>query len=228
MADEVAQERAPAKKKRFPLIVVVVLGIAIAEAAVFFFVFKSAGGGPTAALAAGHGGEGAPAEKSPAEDGAAPEGESGGGHGANTESAAGHSAKTESAGGHTAKGESGAGHGAEEAPPAPVGATVELPLLRSFRVPNDKSGRTYIYDMEIGIVVPGAAKERAENLIKQRSAEIGDRLGGLVRAAPHKVLAETDLRTLRYQMLEALREIAGDEDLVQRILIPRFVPIRSE
>ncbi|MEW6253850.1 MAG: hypothetical protein AB1716_24655 [Planctomycetota bacterium] len=107
-------------------------------------------------------------------------------------------------------------------------AVAEVPVLRTFRVPNDKTGLIYIYDMDLSVVVSAAERETMETLVKERSGEIGDRVARIMRAASDRVLREDDLRALRVQVQEALAEIAGREDLVQRVLIPRFVPIRSD
>lgn len=101
----------------------------------------------------------------------------------------------------------------------------EVQVVRSFRVPNDKSGRMFIYDLDISVVVPADEKERMEQIVEQRSAEFGDRIARIVRGANHRMLGEDDLRALREQLLEGLREIANDQSLIQRVLIPRFVPM---
>jgi len=114
-----------------------------------------------------------------------------------------------------------------EAASQPVG-TAEIQLVKSFKVPNDKSGRMYIYDMDVSIVVATDDLELAQGLVDSRAADIADRLARVVRSAPHQMLWEDDLRALRQQVHAGLAEIADDEDLVKRILIPRFVPMRSD
>ncbi len=172
MADKPAKEEASAKpKKRFPMTLGIVLGVALAEAAGFFVVFKFVGGGPQAAQAEGS--------------------------------------------------------QAVERATQPVGVA-EVPVLKGFRVPNDKLGRMYLYDLDLSVVVPLDQKEHMEVLVKQRSGEIGDRMARLMRSATDRMLKEDDLRALRQQMLETLREIVEDDDLIQRVLIPRFVPMRSD
>jgi flagellar basal body-associated protein FliL len=175
MADQPAQTESapPKKKKKLPLTLGIVLGVAIAEAAVFFLVFKMGGSGPQPAHA----------EESHAVEGPAAS--------------------------------------------QPVGVA-EVPLLKSCRVPNDKSGRMYIYDLDLSVVVPSDQKERMEGLVKQRAAEIGDRMARILRSASDRMLKEDDLRALRQQMLEGLREIMGEESLIERVLIPRFVPMRAD
>lgn len=176
MADKPGQsEPASPKstKKRLPMTLGIVLGVAIAEAAVFFIVFKFSGSGPQPAHAEqSHAIEG-PAASQPA-------------------------------------------------------AIAEVPLLKSFRVPNDKNGHMYIYDLDLSIVVPLDQKARMEGLVKQRAAEIGDRMARIMRSASDRMLKEDDLRALRQQMLEGLREIMEDESLIERVLIPRFVPMRAD
>jgi flagellar basal body-associated protein FliL len=172
MADKPQKDEAPAKpKSRLPMTLGIVVGVALAEAAGFFVVFKFVGGGPQAAQAQ-------------------------------------------------------VSRGVEPAT-QPVGVA-EVPVLKSFRVPNDKLGRMYLYDLDLSVVVPLDQKERMEALVKQRSGEIGDRIARLMRSATDRMLKEDDLRALRQHMLETLREIVEDENLIQRVLIPRFVPMRSD
>lgn len=207
MAEESAATK-PAGKSKLPLVLGLVLGVAIAEGAAFFLVFKMSGGGPTPAHAEGSQAESSPAEGSKAE----------GGHGSKPEG--GHGGKTE--GGHGGKTEGEAAPPADTSPPA---TTAEVTVLRNLRVPNEKSGRMWIYDLDISVVVAAGDKERFEGLVKQRGGEIGDTMARMIRSAPDRMLRETDLRALRYQVLEALREISGEENLIQKVLIPRFVPI---
>jgi flagellar basal body-associated protein FliL len=192
MAEEQAATKPASKSKRLPLILGLVLGVAIAEGAAFFLVFKMNGGGPTAAKAEGSHAESTPAEGAKAE----------GGHGSKTE-----------------------GEAAAPAATSQPATTAEVTVLRNLRVPNEKSGRMWIYDLDISVVVSAGEKERVEGLVKQRGGEIGDTLARIIRSAPDRMLRETDLRALRYQVLEALRSISGEENLVQKVLIPRFVPI---
>ena len=119
-------------------------------------------------------------------------------------------------------------HVIESVPASQPAEFIEVSLLKSYRVPNCKSGRTWVYDLDVIVVVPAKEKDKVERLADERAGEIADRVSGLVRAAPDSVLREDDLRVLRNQFLEGLREIMGDEKLIQRVLIPRFVPLRAE
>lgn len=118
-------------------------------------------------------------------------------------------------------------HGEEPSTTQPAG-TVEVTLLKRFRVPNGKSGRTYIYDLDLAVIVPLRHKDAIEKLAKDRSGELSDAMARLIRAAEPRVLEEDDFKTLRLQMRHALNEIAGDEEMVQRVLIPRCVPSRAD
>ena len=87
---------------------------------------------------------------------------------------------------------------------------------------------TRIYDIDLSVVVSKEEKEHLQEIAEQREAEIADRVAYIVRAAPHKTLSEPDLRVLKTQLLDELREITHDPELVQRVLVPKFVPIRAE
>jgi flagellar basal body-associated protein FliL len=118
-------------------------------------------------------------------------------------------------------------------PPEPVqneppAALAEVSLLKGFRVPNNKSGRTIIYDFDISVAVPESRKSAFEELVRNRDAEIRDRAFQIIRQARPRVLEEDDFATLRALLKRALSEIAGDEDLIQRVLIPRCLPLPGE
>jgi flagellar basal body-associated protein FliL len=104
----------------------------------------------------------------------------------------------------------------------------EVLVLKSFRVPNDKTGRLFIYDIELSVAVPADKKEHAEELIKEKAGSIGDCVAQIVRSSSDRVLKEDDLRTLRDQLAEGLNHVLGEEGLIERVLIPRFVPLRTD
>lgn len=107
-------------------------------------------------------------------------------------------------------------------------STVEIVLVEGFKVPNGRSGRTYIYDFDVSIKAPSHRQEEAAALVASRKGEIGDRLARIVRGADPAVLQEPELKTLREQVRQVLGEIAGDPDLVMEVFIPRCVPIRTD
>lgn len=126
---------------------------------------------------------------------------------------------------HGAKKEGGHGDVEDE---EPVAAVVEISLAKSFKVINNKTGRMYIYDFDIAVTVAGKDKSRAEKLVKERNHEIADVISQVVRGADQKMLAEDDLRVLRQHILRGLADVAEDEELFQKVLIPRCVPLRAD
>lgn len=115
-----------------------------------------------------------------------------------------------------------------EAPVASQPGTVEVPLLTKFRVPNAKSGRLYIYDFDLVAKVAAPRKAEVEKMVADHAAEISDVVARIVRSADPRVLQEDELKALRLQILHAVGEIARDTELIEQILIPRCVPMRSE
>ncbi len=107
-----------------------------------------------------------------------------------------------------------------------VGAEVQL--LKGFKVPNDKAGVLRIYDLDLSVVVDTEQKEDIEKLVEERKASIADTVARIVRGATARMLGEDDLRVLRGQLMQGLEDIFQDDTLVQRVLIPKFVPIRAE
>lgn len=104
----------------------------------------------------------------------------------------------------------------------------EVVVLKSFKVPNDQTGVLRIYDLDLSVVVPADQVRRMESLLEERSGEIGDRVARILRGATDEMLRENDLRVLKAQVQRALEELTRDKTLVQRVLIPRLMPIRAE
>ncbi|QOJ14734.1 MAG: hypothetical protein HRU75_08810 [Planctomycetia bacterium] len=126
-------------------------------------------------------------------------------------------------------GADGQHHAAGEDPKGETSkVTTEFALLEKLRVPNNKSGRMFMYDLDVFVVVGADRRPIVEKLKTERAAEVSDRLAQIVRAADPRILEEDDLRTLRMQMQSALSTISGDPELIQRVLIPRCVPIRAD
>ncbi|MBU0639921.1 MAG: hypothetical protein KKB50_13715 [Planctomycetes bacterium] len=109
----------------------------------------------------------------------------------------------------------------------PAGSS-EVTLLSRFKVPNNKSGRTLIYDFDISVMVPTERQTEMEELADTRKDELADRVAQIVRGAEPRELAEDDLRTLRLKLCRAFNQIAGDDRLIERVLIPRCVPMRGD
>ena len=105
------------------------------------------------------------------------------------------------------------------------GGMIEIALLQSFKVPNNKTGHTIVYDFDISVTVPESRKEEMEELAKNRDSEIRDRIAQLIRQARPQVLQEDDFGTLRMLLKRTFSEIIGDEEMIMRVLIPRCMPI---
>jgi flagellar basal body-associated protein FliL len=238
-------EAAPKPKKKLPLTMIIIVGVSLAEAVGFFAVFNYLGRGPAPAHGEGShvisseptataapGEVAKPAEK---KEGEAKPAEKKEGEAKPAERKEGEAQPAEGKEGEAkpAETKAGEGDGKEEggAPPAAAASATglaEVIILKNFRVPNKKSGRLFIYDMDVSIVVPAADKPRLEKITKERSGEIADAVARIMRRATEKTLTEDDLRALRQQIKEGILEVIKEEKLVQRILIPRFVPIRAD
>lgn len=107
-------------------------------------------------------------------------------------------------------------------------SSVEVDLLQKFRVPNDKSGHLFIYEFDLAVKVSNKRKEEVEKLATERKGELSDRVARIMRGNDASVLNEADLKTLRMQLRNAISELAGDPEIVQEVLIPRCVPMRSD
>jgi flagellar basal body-associated protein FliL len=121
-------------------------------------------------------------------------------------------------------------HALAEAEQPAEAPTAEVALLKNFRVPNNKSGQTIVYDFDITLVVPAENTDRLQQVsdaLQSRLGELSDRAAQIVRGASPRILGEDDFHTLRLQLQRAFTEVLRDPDAVQRVLIPRCVPLRA-
>lgn len=183
----------------------VVLGIVmVLEAIVLFAGFKFLGGGAKSA---------AGAEVAPAVDG----------HG--DAAADGHGdAKPE---GHADEhGGGGGGHeGVKVAGKSDKKKRIEVQVV-DFRAPNKQSGRTFLYDVSIYILIRADAEEKTKEILSDRSALIKDRVRTIIAQSDPEKLgggSEPGLETLRRQVKYQLDEILGD-GVIDEVLVPRCIP----
>lgn len=106
---------------------------------------------------------------------------------------------------------------------------VEIQVVE-LRAPNKLSGRTFLYDLSIFIVVRGEHVERATRTLKDREALIKDRVRTIIAQSDPEKLgggSEPGLETLRRQVKYQLDEILG-EGLIDEVLVPRCIPFRTD
>ena len=110
-------------------------------------------------------------------------------------------------------------------PQEPAAAEVKI---AQFKALNEKSGHTFVVDIELSARVPAGRQAEVESLVNLRKDTVLDRFNQLVRSADPKHLKEEDLATLRRLMTAELSGILGDEDLVDEVLITRFNKFRAD
>jgi len=105
--------------------------------------------------------------------------------------------------------------------------TAEVALLSGFKVPNDKRGQSYMYDLEVYLKVRDTDQEMLDAFVESHRGEVSDRIARIVRAADPSMLHEPDLKTLRLKVRHVLNEMLGDTEVVIEVLIPKCVPMRA-
>jgi flagellar basal body-associated protein FliL len=101
-------------------------------------------------------------------------------------------------------------------------------LVVQLKAPNVRTGKLYLYDIEVQAVVEQRNKSQAEALLANRKGTIEDRLAKIIRAADPQHLQEPGLETLRRQVKYELEQIAGQEGLIKEVLIPKCTPFRAD
>ena len=109
------------------------------------------------------------------------------------------------------------------------GKTVEVQVVE-FKALNRASGRTFLYDVSIYVVVKAEQEQRVKDIFKDKKALIEDRIRTIIAESDPEKLgggAEPGLETLRRQVKYHLDEIVGD-GVIDEVLVPRCIPFRTD
>ena len=103
---------------------------------------------------------------------------------------------------------------------------VEVPIIEA-KLPNNQSGRLFLYDLTVVAKVSEKNKEKVTELLTERKAEVQDRIRTIIASSEPKSLAEPGLETLRRQVSYQLEQDLG-KDLIKELLVPKCTPFRAE
>src|SRR5579864_5796177 len=101
---------------------------------------------------------------------------------------------------------------AAEAKDAASNKTAEVPLVE-FKALNRSSGRTFLYDISIYVVVKASAEQRVKEVFHDQQALIEDRVRTIIAESDPEKLgggSEPGLETLRRQVKYQLDGIVGE------------------
>lgn len=119
------------------------------------------------------------------------------------------------------------GHGEGAAGSTDASRDVELAVVK-FKAPNMKSGRLFLYDIEVYAKTKKDRADTLKKLLENYKATLEDRLSRVVRAAEPQDLQEDGLETIRRQVRHEVGQVVGDEKLVDEILIPKCTPFKVD
>ena len=206
MSEEAKPDEQPAKKGGIMGLLtklpVLIGGVMVIEAAVLLVGVKMMGGGGPASAGAAEVALDEHGNPLPAE-----EGHGGGGGGGEHGEGGGHAAEA---------------HGDPN--------DLAEVSVDSFRAPNRQNGRTYLYDVEIGVRVKNGVKEQVEAKLKNSKSLVRDRMNRIIAGIdPQKLngAVEPGLETLRRQVKYQLDLIVG-EGMIDEVLVPRCIPYRTD
>ncbi len=92
---------------------------------------------------------------------------------------------------------------------------------------SNRSGRLYVYHLQVKAVVKSVNQETIKKLVEERAGTISDRISTVIRGADPEHLNEPGLETIRRQIQFELDKILGDEALIEELLIPRLLQSRA-
>jgi flagellar basal body-associated protein FliL len=115
------------------------------------------------------------------------------------------------------------------------GCTKPEVTIAKMKVPNRVTGKSYIYDIEVAATLNAPPdqpvevfKAEFEEKLKQNENAVRDRLNALIRGADPKYLDEPGLVMIRRQIKVELGKALGDEKVLDKVLLPRWTPIRAD
>jgi len=108
---------------------------------------------------------------------------------------------------------------------------VEILVLQD-RLPNQSTGRIWLYDTEIYVQVRSSDKEAVEKIFEERGAEVKTGIREIWGRATAEDFKEPRLEKLTTQTREYLNRIIGDgpdgTPLIQKVLIPKCNGFRAD
>lgn len=99
-------------------------------------------------------------------------------------------------------------------------------LLRA-KVPNRRTGRLYLYDIEVSVICSKENGPMVQEITSRNEARIRDALYTIIAKADPEFLDEPDRQTLKRQIEAALEDIYG-EGMIKEVLIPDLTPYRGD
>ncbi|MCA9293672.1 MAG: hypothetical protein KDA20_07655 [Phycisphaerales bacterium] len=107
----------------------------------------------------------------------------------------------------------------------------EIQLLHE-KLTNSASGRVFIYDAEILIVVKEKYREKVEQLMEQRMGAIRTGVSSIWAKAEHAYFSEPGRETLTRQTLDYLRSTFGKDasgdQRIENVLIPKCLGMPAD
>jgi flagellar basal body-associated protein FliL len=105
----------------------------------------------------------------------------------------------------------------------------QVEILQAFKARNVQSGRSFIYDLSVAVLVKAEDEDKIKEKVKSRDALIKDRIRTIIAQMDPEKLggAEPGLETLRRQIKSQLEIIVG-EGMIEEVLVPTLTPFRAD
>ncbi|MCC7145071.1 MAG: hypothetical protein IT443_01350 [Phycisphaeraceae bacterium] len=122
-------------------------------------------------------------------------------------------------------------HSAEPDPQLDETRLVEIPLV-SDKFPNTRTGKTFVYDADVLIVVQRRHQEKTSKVIESSKAQITEDIRQIISRADRSELNESTLATVKRQIQARLEQRLGRDTegkaIVDQIVIRKFTEFQLQ
>jgi flagellar basal body-associated protein FliL len=105
-------------------------------------------------------------------------------------------------------------------------------LVIADKFQNTRTGRTYLYDTEIYVLIKTKHEERVKKMLESMKAQIATDIATIFRRAEPGHLLEPSLATLQRQIKASLDDMLGKDEqgnsIVDKVLITKCTQIRLD
>lgn len=117
-------------------------------------------------------------------------------------------------------------HPPEDEDPFHIQADCEV-MLCELDAANRRDGRSYIYHMQLSVLVAKEDQERITAFVEARQMSVKDRIQAVVRNADPADLNDPTLDNIKRQLQSEMNNLLGGKEIIKAVLISKMLQSRG-